>query len=175
MRKEDNVPIIRFGDKASHWKGGQYKWNLRNVIFLYTQKYLGTKKRPYIAKHHDVWEKSNNACILKWGTVIFKDNNKANFDINNLQAMTQSQFKVLRQTLDMSNRICHYCGSRVTLIRKKTNRPIWFHHPDDKEKFLCRQCYRKSFGDQRPSSSSSSKNNSVLRKKATSEYAIEGY
>ena len=46
-------------------------------------------------KHHVIYEKAHNVKIGRWDKVIFLDGNKRNFDINNLELLTNSEQTIM--------------------------------------------------------------------------------
>lgn len=67
-------------------------------------------------KHHVIYEKYHKVKIGRWDKVIFLDGNKKNFDINNLELVTNSEQVIIKNKHLQSNNI-EVSKSYVTLAK----------------------------------------------------------
>lgn len=75
-------------------------------------------KRQLVYKHIHLWEQHNNKKLPKGHNVVFKDGDTMNFNINNLEAISDAELmrrntinqypKELRQAIKLNNKIKNY-------------------------------------------------------------------
>lgn len=87
-KKRAKRDVVNWG----HELGEEFEKN--GYIFVKTNNSLYGGTRNYMPKHHVVWEKHNGQ-IPRGYSIIFKDNNKNNFDINNLACVSNRTLSML--------------------------------------------------------------------------------
>jgi len=80
----------RNGDKCNHWKGGRII-DYQGYVRIKDWSYPNRATVGYVKEHKLVWEKHHKACMLSWGVVHHKNENRQDNRIENLQGMTRGQ------------------------------------------------------------------------------------
>lgn len=147
------------GKDHPNWKGGR-------PINGHGYTMLRIGKRKYKEEHREVLSKYLGRELKSNEHVHHKNRIKTDNRIENLQIVTRSEHRIIHNIgnqyglgkhsrigihVDMSDRVCHHCGSNTTAIRKpdgkrnKTATYRWYHLPNDKTKWCCQKCYNKLY------------------------------
>ncbi len=132
----------RKGESSNNWKGGRHVKD--DYQFIRDIENIHADNNGYVPEHVKVFTEYNKCCMLKWGVVHHKDENRKNNNIDNLQGMTRANHMTIHKSLDMSNRTCVKCGTNTTYIRKDTGRPKWKRNPID-DGWYCCKCFMKYY------------------------------
>jgi hypothetical protein len=146
INPEKRIKSLPRGDRHYNWGNGKQKSN--GYYMLYKPDYPFSDSRGRIFEHRYVWEITHKACLLKWSHVHHKDGNKINNEQQNLEAMMFKNHLSLehagkRVIVDLSKRLCDFCGCGTTFDYYKTGlkRYHWYRDKFDNKKWRCKKCY----------------------------------
>ena len=121
-------------ENHSQWIGGR-KYDGNGYIEILKPGYFKSNKKGYVKEHIFVFQEYYKCCVLSWGHIHHKNEQRDDNRIENLEGMTNRQHTKLHKKKDMGDRICIKCESTITYI--KNGYPNWFKFENG---FLCKKC-----------------------------------
>lgn len=125
--------------------------NQDGYVMVKRTEHPRANKRSYeLFEHIEVYEKTNNCCLLVWGNVHHIDGDKQNNDWINLRGMIKGAHMSMENLKDLNDRRCIKCGSSKTSMRTEVRcgkRPHWFKTRDGN--FQCDTCYHRELRERR--------------------------
>lgn len=130
-------------DRATVFKNGACKWNIKKVIskgdYLYAlvPDHPNATKNGYVLMHRVVMENHLGRLLSANEVVHHKDHNKKNNDIENLEvldALEHSKLHAAEKKKNYVKLVCPECGKTFIQVRNKT------HLIKTKNKFGCTFC-----------------------------------
>lgn len=146
-KKGHNLNIPKKGVEHPNWKGGIKIEKGYELVLM--PDHPDCNNQGYVRKHRLVMEEHIGRRLLPHEDVHHINEIKDDNRIENLQLVTRSEHTRIHMMgnqytvgrfVDMSNRICKFCGSSKTWIRKDTGYANWYRLGDE---FLCKNCYKK--------------------------------
>jgi hypothetical protein len=136
------VPLVpKRGAEHPRWKGGRVD-NGQGYWMIWKPEYYSADKRGYVLEHVYVYETFHKCCMLEWGVVHHKNQDKKANDITNLQGMTRAQHKQIHfPKKDTSDRRCLNCGSSETYYVKSSDYYQWYTFEGG---YICSKCKEKT-------------------------------
>lgn len=148
--KFGNIRSFKFGHGNKGNRNGQYKigryfhrssgyWYLTGIYDHYN-----SNKRGRIPEHIYNFTMYNKCCMLLWGVVHHKDENKENNMPWNLEGMMDINHRKLHKPLtDMSDRRCSdkECPHPETTAIRKNGTYNWYGN--QKDGWICNICYQR--------------------------------
>lgn len=87
------------GDRNNNWMGGR-RISYQGYVLILKPSYYKTDQHGYVREHVFIYESYHKCCMLKWGIVHHKDENKLNNSIENLEGMTRKQHNKVHHFLE---------------------------------------------------------------------------
>jgi hypothetical protein len=79
------------------FKGGRLIDPHGYIIILYDKKHLRADRDGYVREHILIYEDYHQCCMLDWGIIHHKDENRQNNSIDNLEGMTRGQHNTIHK------------------------------------------------------------------------------
>lgn len=152
------IPCVNKRGKFLRFKHGhnqRFNWiykrffdNTTKYWYLWIKNHPNSRSNNWIGEHTFFYTEYYQCCILPWGIVHHKDDNKENNMIWNLEGMTRAQHMALHNPkTDKSDRFYKQCN--VTISVKSDGYDLWYGNKEDG--WLCRKCYARIYWRERKS------------------------
>jgi hypothetical protein len=135
--------------EKNHDKKGVNNWNYKNgisqhgeYVLIYKPNHPNAQRGGYILEHRYIMSEYIGRPLRDNEEVHHINGNEKDNRIENLQLVTSSEHTTIHNIVDMSDRVCLLCKSKVTYLKPNNNSPKWHRYEDG---HICSNCYLRNY------------------------------